>query len=157
MAVSDWCHLPGDVCKNNLFGLVGLSGFYGLVGVVRLIGLVGVVRLIGLVGLLPINPIRPRSHITSTIPVPLVRNLPIGTVLLLPVFPRLIHLLLDAALLQKVAFLPLYKPTDKNVALMDEGDSDVSLGQVLLTRTCCLHHLVNGMVRSPTFRNVLAK
>ena len=55
MAVSDWCHLPGDVCKNNLFGLVGLSGFYGLVGVVRLIGLVG---------LLPINPIRPRSHIT---------------------------------------------------------------------------------------------
>ena len=55
----------------------------------------------------------------------LIRNFPIGTILLLPVLPRRIHLLLDAALFQEVAFLPLNESTDKHVALVDESDGDV--------------------------------
>ena len=61
---------------------------------------------------------------------PFIRNLPISTILLLPVLPRLIHLLLDAALLQEVALLPLYEPTDKDVALMDKCDGNIGDGLV---------------------------
>lgn len=51
-------------------------------------------------------------------------NLPIGVILLLPVFPCLIHLLLDAALLQKVTFLPLDKPLYQHVALVNQRDAE---------------------------------
>ena len=94
-------HPLWGICKNNLFGLGGLSGVYGLFGTLHII---------------PINPIIPMS---------LVWNLPIGTILFLPVFPSLIHFLLDTTLFKEVAFLPLYEPTDKDVALVNECDGDI--------------------------------
>ena len=100
--------------------------YYGLLG---FIGVVGFYGLSGLAGrfssrILPINPISP------IIPMPFVCNLPVGAILLLPVFPRLIHFLLDAAFFQKVALLPLYEPTDKDVALMDKCDGNIGDGLV---------------------------
>lgn len=104
----------------------------------------------------------------------LIRNLPISSVFLLPVLPCLIHFLLNPALFKKVAFLPLYEPTDKDVALVDECDGDalftfVSFSSIsrevmpsmfpsarfcLPERAACT---IWSIVRSPTFRNVLAK
>ena len=63
-------------------------------------------------------PILPISPIMPIIPMPLVWNLPIGTIFLLPVLSRLIHFLLDTALLQEVALLPLNESTDKHIALI---------------------------------------
>ena len=64
------------------------------------------------------------------IPMSFIRNLPIGTILLLPVLSRLIHFFLDTALFKKVALLPLNESTNKNVALMDKCDGDVGDGLV---------------------------
>ncbi len=57
-------------------------------------------------------------------------NLPVGAIFLLPVLARLIHFLLDAAFFQKVALLPLYEPTEKDVALMDKCDGNIGDGLV---------------------------
>ena len=75
-------------------------------------------------------PILPISPIMPIIPMPLVWNLPIGTIFLLPVLSRLIHFLLDTALLQEVALLPLYKSTDKHIALMNKRNGNVGDGLV---------------------------
>ena len=108
-------------------------------------------------GALPTMPTMPTMPTTTkpTTTIPLVSVPP------LPVLARLVHLLLDAALLDEVPLQPLDKPDDQGVALMNEHDGDVSDGlvaaflnlltidrgvHVLTAEAGSLNRLVNGPV-----------
>ena len=83
----------------------------------------------------------------------------------LPFLARLVHLLLDAALLNEVFLQPLNKPDYQGIALVYKGNGDVSDGlvtallylltidsgvYVLTAETGCL--LVAGIVCSPVLK-----
>ena len=63
-------------------------------------------------------------------PIEPIRYCAVCTVTLLPVLAGAVHFLLDAALFDEVALLPLDKAADEHVALMDERDGDVGDGLV---------------------------
>ena len=56
--------------------------------------------------------------------------IPIHPIPVLPVFASTIHFFLDAAFLDEVTLLPFNEAANKNVALMDKRDCDVSDGLI---------------------------
>lgn len=88
---------------------------------------IGPIRPIG-----PIKPIKPSSPSDPASPSdPSSLGLPpavvgdVGAVIPLPVLAGAVHLFLDAAVLEEVAFLPFYESADEGITLVNQGDGDV--------------------------------